>query len=138
MEEQRRQAAAARAKAITDEATTRHRQAKAKIWEQRAATAWGKALAQATAERHCRKAATADALAEITRQSAKLAKAKRHEDALATEERQRASLAAAETLMSGWAAIRADMAELARAVEAFTLVKERRRHEAVLAAEADD
>jgi hypothetical protein len=61
----------------------------------------------------------------------------RHKDALATEERQLASLAAAETLMSGWAEIRADMAELARAVEAFTLVKERRHHEAVLAAEAD-
>ena len=95
-------------------------------------------MAQATAERRRRKAATADALAEITCQRATLAKAMRHEDALATEERQLASLAAAETLMSGWAEIRADMAELARAVEAFTLVKERRHHEAVLAAEAND
>ena len=66
VEEQHRQAAAARAKAIADETTTRHRQTEVKIWEQRAATAWGKALAQATAERRRREAATADALAEIT------------------------------------------------------------------------
>ena len=60
-EEQRRQAAAMRAKAIADEANKRHRQAKAAIGEQlrQAATARGKASAQATVERHRHKATAA-------------------------------------------------------------------------------
>ena len=85
------------AKAIADEANERHQQAEAAIGEQRrqAATAQVNALADATAEHRCRKAATVsvelylakvqrlkDALAEETRRRAALAKAKRHEDAL--------------------------------------------------------
>ncbi len=79
-EKQRRQAAAVRAKAIADEATTRHQQTEAAIGEQRrqVATARGKALAQATAECRRRKAATASAELD-------LAKVQRLEDALATE-----------------------------------------------------
>jgi hypothetical protein len=107
-EEQRRQAAAPRAKVIADGANDRHRQAEAAIGERRrqAATARGNALAQATAERRRREAAAAstefnlaevqhleDALTEETRRRAALAEAKRHENALAAEERQRAALA---------------------------------------------
>ena len=119
------------------------------------ATARGKALAQATAESRCCKTAAAsaeldlakvqrlkDAFAKETCRRAALVDVKRHEDALAAEEHQRAALAAAEQEASKFAAImallRADMAELARAVEALTLVKERRHHGKVLAVEADD
>ena len=95
--EQRRQAAAAQAKAIVNEANKRHQQAEAAIGEQRrqAATARGNALVDVTAEHHCRKAATAsaeldlakvqhlkDALAKETCRRAALAEVKRHEDAL--------------------------------------------------------
>jgi hypothetical protein len=85
-EEQRQQAAAARAKAIADEATTRHRQAEAAIGEQRrqAATAQGKALAQATAERRCREATAVSAELD-------LAKVQCLEDALAPEIHRRES-----------------------------------------------
>jgi hypothetical protein len=105
------------------------------------ATARGKALAQATAESRCCKTAAAsaeldlakvqrlkDAFAKETCRRAALADVKCHEDALAAEEHQRAALAAAEQEASKFAAImallRADMAELARAVEALALVKE--------------
>jgi hypothetical protein len=86
MEEQRQQAAAAQAKAVADEATMRHQQAKAAIGEQcrQAATARGKALAQATADRRRREAAAASAELNLT-------KVQRLEDALAVEIRRRES-----------------------------------------------
>ena len=114
-------------------------------------------LAQAAAERRCCKTATAsaelnlakvqrleDSFAEEThRRRAALADVKRHKDALTTEQHQRAALATAEQEASEFAAImallQADMAELARAVEALALVEERRHHgEVVLAVGADD
>jgi hypothetical protein len=105
--EQHRQAAAARARAITNEANERHQQAEVAIGEQRqqAATACVKTLADATAEHRCHEAAAAsaelhlakvqrfeDALAKETRRQAALAEAKRQEDALAAEECQWAAL----------------------------------------------
>ena len=111
-------------------------------------------MAQATADCRCREAAAAsaefdlaevqhleDALTEETRQQAALTEAKRHKDTLAAEEHQRAALAKEEQEASKLAAIRAtfkaDMAQL-RVLTSAALAEERRRHEAVLAAEADD
>jgi hypothetical protein len=111
-------------------------------------------LAQATADHRRREAAAAsaeldlaevqhleDALTEETRRRAALAKAKRHKDALAAEERQQAAHAEAEQEASELAAImalfEADMAQL-QVLTSAALAEERRCHEAVLAAEADN
>ncbi len=93
-------------------------------------------------EQEATRACLKDALAKETCRPAALTEAKRHEDALAAEERQRAALAKAEQEASKFAAkmasLQANMAELRWAAEALALIKEHHRHEAVLAAEADD
>jgi hypothetical protein len=108
--EQHQQAAAARAKAIADEANERHQQAKVQRLE--------------------------DTLAKETRWRAALAKAKRIEDALAAEERQWTSLAEAEQEFAALMVLfQADMAKLA---EALALNEVSRCHKAVWMAEAED
>ncbi len=97
---------------------------------QRAATAWGKALAQATAERRRREAAAASAAFEAA--MAKLATVERHHHA--------AVLAAEAVDQRRHEAVLAAEADDRRRHEAVLVAEadDRRRHEAVLAAEAND
>ncbi len=117
VEEQRKQAAAAQAKAIADEADERHPQAEAAIGEQRqqAATAWEKALAQAADKQLCQEAAAASAELALVEE--------RH----CHKALMQAALSAASSLADEQCRHEAD--KQAAALTELALAEDRRRHE---------
>jgi colicin import membrane protein len=140
-EEERKQAAAAQAKAVADEANKRHQQAKAAIGEQcqQAASAWEKAFTQVADEQPRHKATAASMelalIEERHRHEASMWAAMSTASSLANEQRRheasKLALALAELLLAN-EQHRHEVANQAAVLAKLALAKERRCHEVAM------